>query len=179
LSIFFLPTATLQFPFGDKLSILWIYLNKLTSTNGTLEFTCVTTLKNKQKYQRKPTKDHPNDFFQTGDWICKAPSSACQWGWLTCAEPTVHALPATVRQLPANSLTFRWFQVPRLPGEWWMSKGNSTKQNKKMNGWMEDKMMEDKSLRFRRGWLCHSLSLALQVYDLEKGSMLWLMVWWW
>lgn len=95
-------------------------------------------------------------FFQTGEWIWKATSNThflkrilklvvsfqapvnyLIYYSLTCAEPTVHALPASVRELPAKSVTLRRLQGPRLPGEWWMSEGNNTQQKKKiwMDGW--------------------------------------------
>lgn len=52
----------------------------------------------------------------------------------TCAEVTVHALPATVTKLPAKSLTFGHLQGPRLPGERWMGK-----EKEGGDGWMDER----------------------------------------
>lgn len=70
---------------------------------------------------------------------------------LTCAGNTVHALPATVTELPAKSLILRCIQRPRMPGEWWMSKGNDIQKKKKKDVWaderMEESMMDDTLFR--------------------------------
>lgn len=79
---------------------------------------------------------------------------------LTCAEHTVHALPATLRQFPSQSPILRYFQSPRLPGEWWMSKGNKN-ERKKMDGLgqkMEESMMDHTLFRVSS---VRGLSLAL------------------
>lgn len=61
---------------------------------------------------------------------------------LTCAEHTVHALPATLREFPSQSPILRYFQSPRLPGEWWMSKGNKN-ERKRWMVWVR---------RWKRAW---------------------------
>lgn len=57
---------------------------------------------------------------------------------LTCAEPAVHALPATVWELAAKSVALGRLQGPRLPGEWWMIKRQRYTHTKKMG--MDDRI---------------------------------------